>query len=128
MSANRTQIGTCARCNGTGNIRAFNHNANGRCFACTGTGILTITISEVDAAAMDASRRRQWLSTLDTLTVNQAMEKIRALSDSDDRLWNLRDTCAGWDAPGARMAYWCACTLLRAWPSRPLPESWIDEA
>ena len=131
MSANRNQTGTCSRCNGIGNIAAFRHNENGRCFACTGTGTMTVTISESDAAAMDTSRatdirRREWLATLDTMTVDQAMAKIRTLSN--DRLWNLRDTCAGWDAPGARMAYWCASTLLRAWPSRPLPESWIDEA
>ena len=128
MSANRTQTGTCARCDGTGTIRAFSHNVNGRCFACSGTGSLTVTISEVDAARMDASRaedarRRQWLANLDTLTIDQAMAKIRTLDS--ERLWNLRNVCAGWDAPGARVAYWCASTLLNAWPSRPLPESWI---
>ena len=128
MSANRTQTGTCTRCDGTGTIRAFSHNVNGRCFSCSGTGVLTVTVAEVSAAAMDATRaenarRRQWLGTLETLTIDQAMAKIRTLDS--DRLWNLRNACAGWDAPGARVAYWCASTLLRAWPSRPLPESWI---
>ena len=57
MSANRTQTGTCTRCDGTGTIRAFSHNVNGRCFSCSGTGVLTVTVSEVSAAAMDATRR-----------------------------------------------------------------------
>lgn len=32
----------CAKCNGTGHIRAFNHYAQGVCFQCNGTGKITL--------------------------------------------------------------------------------------
>lgn len=127
-----TATGTCGRCDGAGVIRAFGHYANGTCFACHGTGKLTIQLSELseaDAAARDVARElgeRQvaWLASLASMTPAQVVSRFRALPE--DKLWAVRNACAAWEVPGARLAYWSASTVLGAWPgSRAYPVSWV---
>jgi hypothetical protein len=129
--ATRTITGTCTRCDGSGSIRAFGHYANGTCFACHGTGTLTVQLTEADAAARDAAReqgqrQRAWLAALATVSPAQVVANFRALPEA--KLWAVRDACAGWDAEGARLAWWAASTVLGAWPNRALPASWLAEA
>ena len=121
--------GTCGRCDGAGVIRAFGHYVNGTCFACHGTGELTVELSEIDAATRDASiklyhSQRAWLASLISMTPAQVVSYFDTLSS--DKVWAIRNACAGWDVPGARIAYWSASTVLNAWPTtRPYPVSWI---
>ena len=121
--------GTCGRCDGSGVIRAFGHYVNGVCFACHGTGKLTVEVSEIDAAARDASiklyhSQRAWLASLVSMTPAQVVSYFDGLCS--DKVWAIRNACAGWDVPGARIAYWSASTVLNAWPTtRPYPVSWI---
>lgn len=130
MNSNHSNAATCTRCEGSGTIRAFNHFAHGKCFACGGTGSGTVTLSEVDAAAVEASRieyarKVAWLADLSSMAPAQVVSRFSALSV--DKVWSIRNACAGWNVPGARLAYWAASTVLDAWPSgRAYPVSWVN--
>ena len=122
-----TRTTTCIRCNGTGTIYAFTSIANGRCFGCGGSGTCEISAATESAiVVVKEDAKRAWLASLAPMTHSQVVAKFRALSE--DKLWAVRDACAAWDAPGARLAYWAACSILNAWPGDPIPAVWITAA
>jgi hypothetical protein len=134
-----TVTGTCGRCDGRGKLPAFGHYVGGLCFACSGSGTATMTVTAEDAArraanAATAERQNAWLASLptDPKVVVAAFRRI-----GSDKLTSIRNACADINlcerdanhehrTPGARMAYWAASTVLNAWPDgRAYPESWI---
>lgn len=45
---NETTTAACPKCSGTGRIRAFSHIHNGTCFACSGSGVVSVCASSAD--------------------------------------------------------------------------------
>ena len=45
MNATTKIFDSCGKCDGTGVIQAFRHINNGMCYACNGSGQVTITVS-----------------------------------------------------------------------------------
>jgi len=125
-----TVTGTCGRCDGRGKLPTFGHYVGGLCFACSGSGTATMTITAEDAArqagyAAQAKRQADWLASVASMTPTAAVARFASIPTA--KLWDVRNACAGQrDMPGARMAYWAASTVLNAWPDgRAYPESWI---
>ena len=55
---------TCGKCDGKGVIQAFRHIAHGTCFWCKGTGILTVSQTEIAKLSNLTVRRIEWLNTV----------------------------------------------------------------
>jgi RecJ-like exonuclease len=71
-TGNETMCGTievgCGKCEATGTIRSFQHVADGVCFACGGSGKLTVSREAVQqqaadraVAAAETARKRSWV-------------------------------------------------------------------
>ena len=127
----------CPRCCAHGSIVAFSHIANGVCFLCAGSKRIDVAAGSeaavnaetVARATAQAARRNEWIASIGAQTTADVLAALRGLSD--DRLNAIRNWTAGLgrdDEPvTTRRVYWCASTLLNAWPGRTAyPESWID--
>ena len=134
-------LATCDKCEGKGYINGFGHYANGVCFLCAGNGTRLVTPYEqkisaemaerITAAAVENDKRAAFIARHDGVEPRLVAGWFAKMDA--DKVYAIRQHCAPMpghdDAPGARVCYWAASTVLDAWPSgRAYPESWVNAA
>ena len=81
--------------------------------ACHALGLKTVAVT---AGYIHAQPRGEFFAKMDAAKVYAIRQHCAPMPGHDD-------------APGARVCYWAASTVLNAWPSgRAYPESWVNAA
>ena len=134
-------LATCDKCEGKGSIYGFSHYAAGVCFDCSGNGTRYVTAHEAKVTAEQAERmaaakvendkRAVFIARFDGVEPRLVAGWFAKMDA--DKVSAIRQHSAPMpghdDAPGARVCYWAASTVLNAWPSgRAYPESWVYAA
>ena len=83
IATTTTTTTQCGKCDGTGQIRAYRHIANGCCFWCKGTGVLAVPVTEMAKLSDLSVRRIEWLNTVSPERfASLSLDKMEIINDS----------------------------------------------